>query len=167
MKKKIRLTVLTLATVLFSTLYFGAVVAKPSTPVSGNIEFISVFPAGPPKVAGKSDNRMIIMDIIEEWSGDIEGIAIAKATWIVHNAPLNTNPGAWLNVHAIIICDDATVLGKSGGLTIKLRVAGSGANCQWTIMGGTGDLANVHGQGKASMDTEPFEYTGHVHFDPE
>jgi hypothetical protein len=167
MKKKIILTVLALTTVLFSTQYFGAIAAKPSTPVSGTIEFISVIPAGPPKVAGKSDNRMIIMDIIEEWSGDIIGIAIAKATWIVHNAPLYTNPDGWLNVHAIIICEDATVLGKSGGLTIKLRVAGAGANCQWTILGGTGDLTNVHGQGTASMDTEPFEYTGHVHFDPE
>ncbi|MEJ2272453.1 MAG: hypothetical protein P8X91_08255, partial [Candidatus Bathyarchaeota archaeon] len=164
LKKKNQLIVLTLATILFSISYFGAAFAKPSTPVSGTIEFISVVPAKPPLVAGESDNRIILMNIIEEWSGEITGIATAKATWIVHNAPLITNPDTGSNAHAIITFEDATVLSETGGLTIKLQVAGN--DCHWTIIEGTGDLANVHGQGTASTATEPFTYTGNVHFDP-
>ena len=161
MNRRILMIVLALAVVLLATPYIGMVHAKPPTPVSGTIEFTSVVPAGPPKVAGKSDNRIVMFNIIEVWSGDIEGTGTAEAKWIVHNAPL-TNPDAWVNAHAIISFSDVTVLGMSGSLTIKLSL--SGTEGQWTIMEGTGGLANVHGEGAASTVT--MMYTGQVHFDP-
>jgi hypothetical protein len=165
MKKKILLTVLALATILFSIPYFGVAFAEPPTPISGTIEFVSVVPAGPPKVAGKSDNRIRMFTIVEEWSGDIEGIGTAEAKWIIHNAPL-FSPDAWVNAYAIITFTDVTVLGRSGSLIIKLVMAEAEGSGHWTIMEGTGELANIHGQGKGSIATEPFTYTGLVNFDP-
>lgn len=134
---------------------------KSSTPVSGTIEFTSVVPSQPLKVAGKSDNRVVMFDIIEVWSGDIDGTATVEAKWIVHNAPLS-KPDAWVNAHAIITFTDVAVLGISGTLTVKLDL--SGTEGHWTIMEGTGGLANVHGQGTAS--TVIMAYSGRVHFDP-
>jgi hypothetical protein len=42
-----------------------------------------------------------------------------------------------------------------------------GSNDYWRIVGGTGDLANVHGQGtKWGIDPVTIEYEGWIHFDP-
>ena len=166
MNKKIVLTIIAFSIILFATPYVGLIHAEPNTSVSGTIEFTSVTPAGPPKVAGKSDNRFRMFTIVEEWSGDIEGTGIAEARWIIHNAPLMGNPDAWINAYAIITFSDAEVLGRSGSLTIKLVLIEPKGAGHWTIMEGTGDLANIHGQGIGSTDTEPFTYTGMVHFDP-
>ena len=136
------------------------------TAVSGTIVFDSVDPAGPPKVAGKSDNRIRMFTIVETWSGDIEGTGTAEARWTIHNAPLFVNPDAWVNAYAIITFSDVTVLGRSGSLTIKLVMAKAEGAGHWTIMKGTGELANIHGQGKGSIATDPFTYTGLVSFDP-
>ncbi len=151
------------AIVLLATPYIGMVHAEPPTAVSGTIDFLSNVPAGPPKVAGKSDNRIRMRDIVEVWSGDIVGTGTTEAKWIVHNAPV-TNPDAWLKAYGIITFADVTVLGRSGSLTIKMVIAGTEGH--WTIMEGTGELANIHGQGTASTATEPYPYTGQVHFDP-
>jgi hypothetical protein len=163
LKRKILLTVLALALVLLATPYIGNAYAKPPEAVAGEIVLTSVVLSEPPRPAGESDNTILRLDILEEWSGDIEGTATTEASWIVHNSPY-TNPDAWVNVHAIITFSDVTVLDRSGTLTIKIDVEGTEAH--WTIMGGTGELANVRGQGKGSIATEPFTYTGLVHFDP-
>ena len=157
--------VLALAVVLLATPLIGMVHAEPPTPVSGTIEFASVVPMGPPKVAGKSDNRIRMFTIVEEWSGDIEGVGIAEARWTIHNAPL-FSPDAWINAYAIITFTDVTVLERSGSLTIKLVMQGAEDVGHWTIMEGTGELANIHGQGWGSIETDPFIYTGLVNFDP-
>jgi hypothetical protein len=42
-----------------------------------------------------------------------------------------------------------------------------GANDYWRVLGGTGDLANVHGQGtKLGTDPLTVEYEGWIHFGP-
>jgi len=162
--RKILLIVLALGAVLLATPYIGMVHAKPPTQVSGNIVFASIVPAGPPKVAGKSDNLVRMFNIVEDWSGDIEGTGTTEAKWIIHNAPLIGNPDAWVKAHAIITFSDVMVMGKSGTLTIELVL--SGTKGHWTIMDGTGELANIHGEGTGSTATEPFTYTGLIHFDP-
>jgi hypothetical protein len=49
----------------------------------------------------------------------------------------------------------------TGELTI------GGDNDNWRILGGTGDLANVHGQGtKWAIDPLTVEYEGWIHFGP-
>jgi len=159
--RRILLIVLALAVVLLATPYIGMARATRPEAVSGTIEFTSVVPAGPPKVAGKSDNRVRMFNIVEDWSGDIAGTGYAEAKWIIHNAPLMGNPDSWVSAHAIITFSDVTVLGMSGSLIIKLSF--SGTEGHWTIMEGTAELANIHGQGTV---TEGVGYTGRVHFDP-
>ena len=114
--------------------------------------------------AGKSDNVILTVDLAEDWHGDIEASGTTVATWIVHNAPLMTNPDAWLCIHEKLTFQTFTVMGKSGTVTMELVI--SGAKGRWTILGGTGDLANLQGQGKLSLEAMPYSYTGQVHFDP-
>jgi hypothetical protein len=71
-----------------------------------------------------------------------------------------------------------TVLGHEGGFTMRLQakgygnaVAGIGAwNLEgtWVIIGGTGGLAGLHGQGTWSHTAgiPGLQYEGQVHFDP-
>jgi hypothetical protein len=162
-KRKILLTVLALAAVLLATPYIGMVHAKPSTTVSGTIVLTSSVPIGGGR-AGKSDNLILIMDITEEWDGDIVATGTTQATWIMHNwvDPMG-GPDTWFNVHEKLTLD-ATVLGASGTLTMELNVAGTEGH--WIIIDGTGGLANLRGHGTATLTTVPYSYTGQVHFDP-
>jgi hypothetical protein len=162
--RRILSIVLALAVVLLATPHIGVARATPPTPAGGTIEFMSVIPAGPPKVAGKSDNLVRMFNIVEVWSGDIAGTGNTEAKWIVHNAPLIGNPDAWVVAHAVVTFSDVTVLGASGTLTIELVL--SRTEGHWTIKEGTGELANIHGQGTCSTATQPFTYAGLVHFDP-
>ena len=136
--------------------------AKSSASVSGTIELTSAVPVNS-RPAGKSGNVILTMDLTEEWHGDIEATGTTMATWIVHNAPLMTNPDAWLNVHEKLTLS-ATVMGESGTLTMELSIAGSKGH--WTIIGGTGGLANLRGQGTLSLETMPYSYAGQVYFSP-
>ena len=163
MNKKFLATVIALAMVMLTTPFIGMVYAKPSTPVSGTIVLTDVVATSPPKVAGNSDNRFIVMAIEEQWDGDIVATGTTISYWTVHNAPLFVNPDAWVNVHEKLILD-GEILGVSGTVTMELVV--SGTKGHWTIIDGTGGLANVHGQGKLSLETMPYSYTGKVHFDP-
>ena len=163
MKRKILLTVLALAAVLLATPYIGMVHAKPSTTVSGTIVLTSSVPIGGGR-AGKSDNLILIMDITEEWDGDIVATGTTQATWIMHNwvDPMG-GPDTWFNVHEKLTLS-ATVLGASGTLTMELNLAGTEGH--WIIIDGTGGLANLRGHGTATLTTVPYSYTGQVHFDP-
>jgi hypothetical protein len=155
--------VLSLAAVLLAIPYIGMAHAKPFTTVSGTIMLTSVAPLeGRP--AGKSDNIIFLFDITEEWSGDIAGTGTTESTWVTHNwvAPMG-GPDTWFNVYEKLILD-ATVLGEMGTLTMELIIVGTEG--RWTILGGTGGLANLHGHGTATLTTTPYSYTGQVHFDP-
>ncbi|MDX1813155.1 MAG: hypothetical protein R3319_00010 [Candidatus Bathyarchaeia archaeon] len=163
MNRKILLTVLPFFIVLLVTPYVGMAYAKPSTTVSGTIMLTSVVPLeGRP--AGKSDNIIFLFDITEDWSGDIAGTGTTESTWVTHNfvAPMG-GPDTWFNVYEKLILD-ATVLGESGTLTMELIIVGTEG--RWTILGGTGGLANLRGHGTATLTTIPYSYTGQVHFDP-
>ena len=163
LKKKILVAVSALAIVLLATPFIGMVCAKPPTTVSGTIELTSyaVLEARP---AGNSDNVILKVDLAEDWHGDIEASGTTVATWIIHNAPLLVNPDAWLNIHEKLTFQTFTVMGKSGTVTMELVISkGKGS---WTILGGTGELANLHGHGKLTLETTPYTYTGQVHFSP-
>mgnify|MGYP006266897873 CR=1 FL=1 len=75
--------------------------------------------------------------------------------------------------------DPAIVLGKSGTFTMLMEWRGYGNQFQmwqhfdiigvWVIVHGTGDLANLHGQGlcwHTRTGVAAFEYKGLVHFSP-
>ncbi len=160
--RKIPLTVLTLAVALLAAPYVGIVSAKPSTTVSGTIALVVVVPLGiVPK--GKSDNQVMIMDLTEDWQGGIEGISTTIAIWMIH-AGLEPGVGRGLNVHEKLAFESATVLGKSGSLLMELDIEAPDGH--WTIIGGTGELANLRGHGTLTLATAPYSYTGEVHFEP-
>jgi len=119
-------------------------------------------PAGIPVMdedpAGKSDNVIIDVSVIMVYEGGIAGKGIEEGRWIVHNYGL---PSRWDNAIGVTTLIDAVVEGKKGDLTIK---HGYGV---WRIISGTGELANLHGEGTSEIISFPlFAYIGQVHFAP-
>jgi hypothetical protein len=162
-RKVLVMAVALMAVAMLATPMVGMVQAKPSTTVSGTIVLTSVVPIGG-RPAGKSDNLILIMDITEEWDGDIVATGTTEATWIMHNwvDPMG-GPDTWFNVREKLTLS-ATVLGASGTLTMELNLAGTEGH--WIIIDGTEGLANLRGHGTATLTTMPYSYTGQVHFDP-
>jgi len=77
------------------------------------------------------------------FTGGIEGPYTSESRWVNHNVGA---PDLRRNVHhAIDTISPATVMGKTGTLYFMLDSGPSGGN--WVIIGGTGDLAGLHGQG--------------------
>lgn len=82
----------------------------------------------------------------------------------------------WVDIDRVFT--SATVLGHTGGLTMRLQATGYGnpfagisaydLQGTWVIIGGTGDLAGVHGQGTwwHTKGVSGLQYEGQVHFDP-
>jgi hypothetical protein len=139
----------------------GAAHADQPTPVSGtNVR------AGPPRnvtVQEAGGNTIVTSDITQAWSGGISGIAEAHRRQINH-------PNGEFTTHISTTCT-CTVDGVTG--TLYLRIQGhSDPNSSmflgtWTIVGGEGDLADLHGQGTVSqVFPGPSLYEGSVHFEP-
>jgi hypothetical protein len=66
------------------------------------------------------------------------------------------------------------VAGRAGDLTMKFRGKQDSTTCNpsgaiwygtWVILGGTGELADLHGNGEWSGPSFDLDYTGHIHFD--
>jgi hypothetical protein len=166
MDRKILLTVITLAALLSTTPFMGMACAKPATNVSGTavVDILSSTTLDV-KPAGNSDNTILTISIIEMWQGDIEAVGNGISRWVSHDFP---NPGWTLNIHEKLTFNDATVLGKSGSFTMELvfQESETGSSGCWTILRGTGELANLHGHGTLDLSTFPYEYSGQVHFSP-
>ena len=115
-------------------------------------------------VAGKSDNQIMYVSMPQMWTGDISGTGIVEPRWVMHNYDVPEN--TWVNVLAVITLT-GEVAGASGTVTIKFSsVSSRGGN--WRIIDGTGELANVHGQGTLYPTAEQmvFGYEGVIHFNP-
>ncbi len=121
--------------------------------------------------AGESDNHIwTLSDYTTTWTGDISGIGTYDGRWVTHNY----GPPAgdeWVNSRGSYTIA-ATVDGKSG--TLYIEGVGNSGNPQpstWRIIGGTDELANLHGQGTfepnlATPSPYDYLYSGDVHFDP-
>ncbi len=119
--------------------------------------------------AGESDNRMVHISSTGMYTGDIAGSYTGEALWIVHNVsgpmPLM---GSSRNTHNVATFSSATVMGKTGTLTIML--VGNPSGESWVIIGGTDELESLHGQGTLAMTGAMMgkvaNYEGTIHFDP-
>lgn len=159
---KKRILVIALAFAMLALPISAAYATKP-VEVSGVI-----FPGGMPsmeiKEAGKSDNQIMELVGLQAWDGDISGIGSWEARWMMHNADDEEN----LEVNAKgLVTLSGEVAGMYGTVTIKL--SGKSGVGHWRIISGTGELANVHGQGITWMiNPEIFlmGYEGVIHFDP-
>jgi hypothetical protein len=93
--------------------------------------------------SGTCDFTLIFIKPV--WDGST---VVDYQTSVVHEVYTLTNP----------IIDGTPYTGE---LTI------GGSNDNWRILGGTGELANVHGQGKKwGVDIFTIGYDGWIHFDP-
>jgi hypothetical protein len=168
LNRKIVFAVLALAAVLLAVPYIGIVHAKPSTAVRGAIIVTGYVPL---EILPKGQSGNVVMKgmLTVMFVGDIAGTTNYEAFWMIrYDGELAT--GA--NMHEKITFETATVLGKSGSLTIEANMGSnrpSDAAWHWTILGGTGELANLHGHGTWAPenpgDVVEF-YEGQVHFDP-
>jgi len=94
------------------------------------------------------------------WDGDISGTTFGVHRWVAHANGIT-------NVHVELTFSSVTVMGepKSGTLYMLFlgKITGPGiGEGTWRIIGGTGELANLHGCGTWS----PGQYQGQIHFDP-
>ncbi len=136
----------------------------------------SYNPTGAPafsndRPAGKSDNGFVDVSIPVMWTGGIAGMGVNEMHWIAHNEA---------TVEEVVIIQGITTLtagvkiwgvAEMGTLTIEIKnvVVGSvPIGGQWRIIGGTGELASLHGEGSLTGTSNPYVigYSGQVHFDP-
>lgn len=84
----------------------------------------------------------------------------------------DASPTGFLKGDAVTLFT-GSVLGRSGTLTIRIQATirpVEGVVGTWTILGGTGELADLHGQGSVTagpaLPVVIVDYSGQVHFDP-
>jgi len=103
----------------------------------------------------------------ETWQGDFDGTAVSffRVVWFnFPEGPLNV----WLRSDF-----EGTVMGRKGTLVIQLvgwRYLPEDWSGQWVIISGTGELANLHGQGTwggpgFGAPGPDIWYSGKIHFD--
>jgi hypothetical protein len=115
--------------------------------------------------AGNSDNTiMVLSGGIFVWTGGIAGPCSWEGRWVIHSLgdPLKeaTNTVGYYTI-------EATVDGKQGTLVIEAKAnTNSPHHPNWVIISGTGELANLHGQGTFTGSFPVWNYVGQVHFDP-
>jgi hypothetical protein len=82
-------------------------------------------------------------------------------------------PESFMNYVKITIEFTGEVDDRAGGLTIKATGKQDSTTCdpsgaiwsgKWVIINGTGDLADLHGQGEWTGPSFDLDYTGQVHF---
>jgi len=114
-------------------------------------------------VSGESDNGILISTVSGVYAGDIAGAYISDYHAVVHN---RGTPEMWRNIHTVATIS-ATVLGEKTG-TLYVMINGKyGEDGTWVIIGGTDDLAGLHGQGTYHpVTTTLVNYEGQIHFDP-
>ena len=150
---------------MLATPLFGFVQAKQSIPVSGTIAVTGALPLEE-KPSGKSDNIIFKIELSEQWFGDIAGLSDPfVAIWIIKNwVPPMGGPETKLNIHEKITFPEATVLDQSGSLILEINI--ENGNGHWVILSGTEELENLQGHGTLSLQTQPYSYSGQVHFSP-
>jgi hypothetical protein len=137
--------------------------AKKPTPIAGTWTIFSGTVNS--NFAGSSDTLIETHEDTITLVGGIEGTGDYDRRLVFHKY---TPAPPWQVTQQGIITIEAKVDEKEGLLYIK-TVANSmtSPDGEWTIIGGTDGLVNLHGQGKFSH-TSPitFGYVGQVHFDP-
>ena len=180
LNRKILLAVLALVAVLLAPLYFGVVNATSPIPVLfenhglgfGESEYRQ---AGNNWISDASSYGLVTGDIVGEYAGN--------AHWIYHNwvgpyqDPMMLTVGL-VNGHVLVTFDVTEVMGMEKEGTIRLRlndVFGDEFAGTWVILGGTGELKGLHGQGTWHVELIIVDgqivggyqiFEGYVHFDP-
>ena len=163
MKKFVKTVCCLLILIALATLVLTPIIAyaSPPTEMSGTYTFIHTSILDIRQAGGNT----IIKDVTnQDLDGDIIGSAIFERTLILHSS------GKY-NIQGIDTIT-ASVGDRSGTLT--LRITGTGdmiagtVQGKWTILSGTGELANLRGQGVLTgVSNVAGSYSGQIHFDPD
>ena len=154
MRKMSSAAILVCMVTLLSMLWMPTVHASTpgkTMPVSGTWSWtatiISVREAG--------DNTFIYATEHDTFHGTFEGTGEGPFTVVVHPEGFMTGRGR------TVFTPTDTVMGKSGTLVIQwvgnTKTLGRW-KCMWVILSGTGELANLRGQG-IGVETEPGSFT--------
>ena len=159
-RKHFSASILALVTSLM-VLPMAVAFADAPTPVSG-----TRVGSGPPRNVVRQEvggNTIIRSELTQIWTGGISGTAELQRRQINHpNGEFTTR------ITATCVC---TVDGVTGILYVNTQ-GNSDPNEQlfsgtWTITGGEGDLAGLHGQGSVyQIFPAPSVYEGSLHFEP-
>ena len=132
-------------------------------------------PAGPPVSSKEAGiNLMLVIENTGEITGDITGPFSVHREVIFHKAQIGPEKMTTAQADFQI---EADYDGKEGMINLRLTykiivqdglpVSSTG---NWVIIGATGELANLHGQGTFTIDytvSPPIrQFSGQVHFDP-
>ena len=149
-----------LVVALFATLMSSAY-ATPPTPVEFTITVVTPGDTTPDP-SGKSDTSIVTKsNFITDCTGDIVGSGSFDVREVVRKG------GAYKTSTGLYVIT-GTMDSKSGTLYIKTSVNTKDPQpSKWRIVSGTGDFANLHGQGTfVFIPNTGLVFTGKVHFDP-
>jgi len=159
-RKHFSASILALITALM-VLPMAVAFADQPTPVSGTRFRVGPFRNVTTQEAG--GNTIITREATQTWTGDITGTAEVSQRLVQH-------PNGEFTSQSISTCI-CTVDGVTGILYVNTQ-GHSDPNAaiflgRWTIVGGEGDLAGLHGQGTVTqVPPAPNLYEGEVHFQP-
>ena len=160
-KAVVEVSAFVLLTIL--TMSMSVAYASPPTTISGKWAMTGVTNIEE-KQAGSSNIGFQQIGGLGFFVGGISGPFSSDASWTGHNVD---QPNMWVHGHVVITISPAVVMGKTGSLTFMFNGnMGEGGN--WVIIGGTGDLAILHGNGNWSPTGgfPQLTYEGQVHFEP-
>ena len=177
MRKMLSAALIVCMVVFLSTLLTPTVLATTPTHVSGSLAY------DPTPVGSKLADGNLHLKTTEEglWSGDLVGESWDEPCRVVIHKVVFDAEGNIVNFDfrwytSIATFETATVGSKSGGLVMRLHGKDSGPGTdwhgQWVILSGTGELANLNGQGTwwgpgypPGIPNPTIFYEGRIHFD--
>jgi Protein of unknown function (DUF3224) len=161
-KKRFSTLVVALLTVAMLATTISVVCAKTPEVVTGNWKFSNTIVVDVKFVANGATEFLKQEDTVT-LDGSIVGAGKSERSLTIHNF----GPDFWVTSQSLFEVD-ASVDGKEGTLTIRaLANSQISPDGHWTIISGTKDLANLHGQGTFShISPVEFTYEGQVHFAP-
>lgn len=190
MKRNLRVSAaitILIATLLLST-SLSLASTTPSTPVAGTWKATSAPAATNEKFAGANffadmyntgvyTGGPIVGTFVQNFKL-IDHFADPKVVAGLEGVPVSSWPDCTFIWNDMVRVFTGSALGKSGTLNIRLECKGYGSTAKgptgyelegnWIILSGTGDLANLHGQGTwwHTKTITGLAYEGQVHFDP-
>lgn len=156
MKKMLLAPLVVCMVALVSVLLMPAVHATPPTTAEGKWTYVPTI-INERKADG---NTFKYGEETATWSGTFVGTSYDVFVVVVHPSGLATCPYGLINFVG-------TVNGKEGTLVINFvgQKPGSIWYGQWVIISGTGELANLRGQGTWWGPPLKMDYSGDIHFD--
>lgn len=156
--KKMLIVLLVVLTILSAGT--AAVIAGPVETATGNWNYAPLT-MEPPEIVGC--NTFIFMTDTGTFDGTFVGTEIEDGLLTIY-----CNGRASYKGNLIFT---GTVDGSYSG-TMEMRIVGTSPDLNfwegtWTILGGTGDLASLRGQGTWSGPPGFLAYSGNYHFEPE